>query len=153
MPPPIITNILSLVITADRRRMNATITQKTPQFLTSLEVERISDSTWRLLSPLIYDSALRPHVVFVPTGFTTDFASVPRLPIIYAWVGNKGQRAAVIHDCLYRRAKETRSLCDAIFREALSLDNVGFVARWAMWAGVRCFGWQFYGATEIDRPN
>lgn len=125
-------------------------TSKKPRFLSPLEVERISDSSWRLLKPLVYDSALRPTVIFVPTGFTTDFASVPRLPIIYAWVGDKGHRAAVIHDYLYGRAKNPRRVCDAIFREALALDEVGVFSRWAMWCGVRAFGWRYYGA-KSDR--
>lgn len=126
--------------------MDANTTSKRPRFLSPLEVERISNDSWRLLLPLVYDSALKKNTIYVPKGFITDFASVPRIPLVYTWVGNKGHRAAVIHDHLYRRGKENRSVCDAIFREALALDDVGFAARWAMWLGVRSFGWRYYGA-------
>lgn len=115
-------------------------------FMTSLDVSMIKTEPerWELDSPLVFFSELVGEKITVPKGFTTDFASVPRVPVVYLLYANRGKKAAVIHDYLYRYKLYDRATCDAVFREALAADGEGFFISWAMWSGVRLFGWNYY---------
>ena len=116
------------------------------KFLTSLEVtQRSTDKRWVLLAPLWYKSdLLDTWIVKVPTGFDTDFGSVPRLPFMFWLLGDRGHAAAVVHDYLYRTANVSRAKADAIFHEALRADGEDAVSSWLMWTGVRVGGWAAY---------
>lgn len=81
--------------------------------------------------------------IVVPEGFTTDFASSPR--ILWNLIPPYGKygKAAVLHDFLYeavRRKRFTRVVADALFLEAMSVLGVGRVKRLLMYWGVRVFG-------------
>lgn len=83
-----------------------------------------------------------PHrAVVVPAGFKFDLASVPW------WLGGiaqklgRHQRAACLHDYLYRKNIGTRAWADKQFRLAMQEDQTAGWRRWAMWAGVRVGGW------------
>ena len=55
-------------------------------FLTELQMENATgkdDGHWRLIAPLVYQSDVAGMIFTVPTGFITDLASVPRVPIAY----------------------------------------------------------------------
>lgn len=117
------------------------------RFLTALDVELVADTDppiWRLLAPLRYDSAAA-GVITVPAGFETDFASVPRLPLVFLAAGDTCHRAAVIHDWLYSPpAKVSRKVADQVLREASEATGVSWWQRWLVWAGVRiCGAWAF----------
>ena len=116
------------------------------KFLTPLEVtQRPTDHRWVLLAPLMYKSdLLGTWIVKVPTGFDTDFASVPRLPFMYWLLGGRANHAAVIHDYLYRTALVTRAEADRVFVEAAEVEGVSWPARWTMWTGLRVGGWTVY---------
>lgn len=113
------------------------------QFLTTLRVEEIDETNWRLTAPLHYHSAILGAVIVVPEGFITDFASVPRLPFLYWFAGDTARKAAVIHDWLYRTntVKMDRAQADAIFAEAIESLGYWKARSWFMWAGVRMGGW------------
>jgi hypothetical protein len=116
-------------------------------FVTDLDVRKLGRDgsadkrgTWRLLAPLVYASDILGRSITVPTGFITDFASVPRLPVAYLLTANTGHEAAVIHDWLYTTHEHFRRVADAIFEEALI---AGGEPRWRsslMWLGVRVGG-------------
>lgn len=116
------------------------------KFMTKLEVEEVSDSSndgrgaWRLLQPLVYASDVLNNTVTVPTGFITDFASVPRLPFVFMFTGDSAHMAATVHDWLYASHMTTRSQADAVFREAAIETGVPKWRAWVMWAGVRVGG-------------
>ena len=55
-----------------------------------------SDRSVVVLSPMLKDT------ITVPTGFLTDFASVPRMPFVFLLFGDVAHEAAVIHDYLYK---------------------------------------------------
>lgn len=60
--------------------------------------------------------------------------------LLYATVVGYGDRAAALHDWLYRARIMPRAPADAVFRRALRADGI---ARWRaalMWAGVRVGG-------------
>lgn len=105
----------------------------------------------KLLAPFgFYSEHVGLHIT-VPRGFVTDFASVPR--IIGAWLlyGGKGKRAAVIHDWLYSTQMFTRSVCDAIFEEALKTSGYKAWEVGGMYAGVRMGGWVAWDRRNVPQ--
>jgi len=119
--------------------------------MTELKTEILKDGRWKLLDSLIYLSDILGEII-VPQNFITDFASVPRIPVIYAMVGNCSHRAAVIHDYLYRigaKPDVIRKVADNIFDEAMGVKNVPRWRRWMMWAGVRIGGQGSYKKLKI----
>ena len=76
----------------------------------------------------------------IPAGFTTDFASVPR---IFVWLlprYGRWTQAAVLHDYLWtlsRAGKLSKFDADGIFLRALRELEVPFLRRWIMWTAVR----------------
>lgn len=129
------------------------------EFLSPLRAEYYPGDTgdWVLLEPLVYASDVAGRTITVPAGFTTDFASTPRIPVIYEALGNIGVRAAVVHDYLYTSGRESRSMSDKVFREAAAVTGVSWWQRWAMWAGVRIGGGRRYtrdpGGSPVTDPD
>jgi hypothetical protein len=95
---------------------------------------------WVLLEPLQYED-VRGKVHTVPEGFTTDFASVPRLPFAYAAYGNRGQaiRAAVLHDYYCRTELVPRIVADELFLEAMLADGMPEADAKVMYWAVRLY--------------
>ena len=110
-------------------------------FLAPPRVEFLDDNHAQLLAPLTYDSP-RVGRITVPAGFTTDFASVPRLPFAYWLAGNTAPRPANVHDWLYQTKALTRRQADAVFYEAMGAWGMMGWRRWLMWSAVRAFGWR-----------
>lgn len=112
------------------------------RFLTELDVElRDDDSVWVTRNPLLYESDLA-GMIEVPAGFYTDFASVPRVPVAYAFFGDRAHRESVIHDYLFRKdAVPNVSFMTAnrVFLEAMKLRGKSFLIRYPMYWGV-CLG-------------
>lgn len=113
-------------------------------FLTPLIAELTrGDDSWTLSSPLIYSSDLAidgRYVIKVPAGFTTDFASVPRFPLVYAVAGNTAHKAAVVHDYLYQNGIGTKYVADRIFLEAMKVSGIPLWRRQLMYLAVRVGG-------------
>jgi hypothetical protein len=92
-------------------------------FATPLRAMKIAESrslfgraTWGLLSPLVFQSKIVGEIE-VPAGFQTDFASVPRLPFLYAIFGDSTHGSAVIHDWLVEQQFDL-VIAARVFREA-----------------------------------
>lgn len=111
------------------------------QFLTELETRQMDDKTCLLISPLVYQSELLNKTVTIPTGFKTDFASVPRVPIAYWFYGNRAHRESVLHDYLYFLGDTSRGAADKVFLEAMKARNKNILVRWPIFLGVRIGGW------------
>lgn len=110
------------------------------QFITHLDVRLPEEGKpWVLDNPLVFESDLL-GVVVVPSGFETDFASVPRLPIAYSLFGDVVHAPAVIHDYLYSEEQIERAKADAVFEEAMAASGVSWWKRKMMWLAVRVFG-------------
>jgi Protein of unknown function (DUF1353) len=117
-------------------------------FTSKLVAEQVEDvsqegrGTWKLLYPLTYESDLLNDTLIVPTGFVTDFASVPRIPIIFDLLGDRGNLAATLHDWLYTLPHpiNDRKKVDDILKEALIAQGVNRFAAWAIYIGVRIGG-------------
>lgn len=113
------------------------------KFLSKLAVtvaDNVDDGKWVVTEPLIYESDVAKRTIIVPVGFQTDFASVPRLPIIFELCGGTSHEAATIHDFLYVTHLVDRKTADAVLREASAVTKVPAWRRWMMWAGVRIGG-------------
>jgi len=98
---------------------------------------------WILAADLVYNDP-EFGLIAIPTGFETDFASVPRIPLVFELCGDLGQAAALVHDYLYTQGNTTRAQTDRIFKNILLTTGVGKVRSYLMYAGVRCFGWMFW---------
>lgn len=116
------------------------------EFITKLDVELVSEDSglWALTAPLVYQSNIAGGAIIVPAGTITDFASVPRLPLVYFLCGDVGHAAAVIHDHIYNNAMLDRGTCDKVFREALIVSGVSGWRAAIMYRGVRLFGGPYY---------
>ena len=110
------------------------------EFLSDLWVHLSDGDEWVLDQPLVYNSDILGKMITVPRGFKTDFASVPRLPLSYAFFGNVAHKAAVVHDFLYQEKLVERKLADDVFYEAMEASGVWAWRRWPMYWAVRLFG-------------
>lgn len=130
-----------------RRRLRLVITAR---FLDPIQAEKL-DGTWKLLAPLRYQSAVLRAMIVVPAGFVTDFASSPRLPLVYLLTGNTAHAAAVVHDYLYSLHLPgiDRSLADSLLYEAMVVSGEYRWRAWMMWSAVRMFG----GAAWASGPE
>ena len=95
------------------------------------------DKDVRSVRDLIYYSELLDYEIKVPIGFVTDFASVPRLPIIYSLFGDRAHHEAVIHDYLYKTGKVNKELADKVFLEAMKCRDKNWSIRYPMYWGVK----------------
>jgi hypothetical protein len=112
-------------------------------FLTDLQVENASsmdDGKWRLTAPLIYQSDVAGRTFVVPAGFVTDYASVPRAPLVYWLCGDTSTMASVVHDAIYTYHWVPRNIADKVLKEASILTGVPKWRAWAMYIGVRIGG-------------
>lgn len=104
------------------------------KFLNSLEMKQIQSATptrkalYVLTEDLVYRSNTLNTTIIVPKGFVTDLASMPRIPILYALLGDLAHAAAVLHDFLYtiphKPSKDsclevTRAMADKVLRGAI----------------------------------
>ena len=106
--------------------------------------------TVQLVADLVYHSDLLHHDLCVPTGFITDYASVP----IGLWnllpkVG-KSNRAAIVHDFLYVANGVSRAEADAVFAEAMAVCGVSSWRRRLMYLGVRAGGWKAWNRYRTE---
>lgn len=99
---------------------------------------------WRVERAFSYHAGEKEdmEVIFIPKGFITDGASIPK----FAWpiVGHPLQKyaqAAVVHDYLYHTQTSKRKRADVIFHEAMGVLKVANWKRTIMYQAVRRFGW------------
>ena len=117
------------------------------KFLTELDARlKDDDRIWILGSPLIYESDILGRIE-VPAGFNTDFASVPRLPIVYMLYGDRAHRESVVHDWLYRIDSippATYDQANDVFLEAMECRGKRWLVRKFMYWGVCVGGFTSY---------
>ncbi len=120
------------------------------KFLDPLNVTEISDSVFAICDhPFRYQSDLAGTIT-VPVGFYTDFASVPRLGIIYAMLGDRAHEPAVVHDWLYYAAITTRKVADDVLFEAMTVMELSWWQKYPIWWGVRTGGWYAWNKHRKD---
>lgn len=117
-------------------------------FTTPLSFQECGDFRWQITELFVYyigtpnDKILTEgHPVFVPKGFITDGASVPRmLWWLFPPVGDRYSKAAVLHDFMYSTQMFGRSRADKIFLEAMEALGVSWWKRRTLYSAVRVFG-------------
>jgi hypothetical protein len=110
-----------------------------PFVTTQLTIKRHTDELWMLDHPVIYQG--QSETFEIPSGFLTDFASVPRIAVWLIPRYGKWTSAAILHDYLcgpgIRSGIVSPVDADGIFRRVLREQGVSPARRWLMWAGVR----------------
>lgn len=128
-------------------------------FLTDLSVTKLLDgkqrgrALWRIDRPLAYRSLLTGETYVVPIHYETDFASVPRLPLVYLLAGDTAHEAAALHDWLYSSGVVDRKTADTIFQEAMGDTCVPGWRSSLMYGAVRVFGAGHYKAKAQAREK
>lgn len=113
-------------------------------FLNPILAEDLDDGYHRkLLENVVYHVgglASKDQIV-VPTGFTWDGGSVPRIfwNLVDPW--GSASKAYLLHDWLYATQERSRLVSDAILMEAMEVLGVGFLKRKLIYQGVRMGGW------------
>ena len=114
--------------------------------LEAMEIKRknVEDRFSEVLEDLVYYSEILQSEIIVPKGFITDKASVPRVPIIYWFFGDRAHRESVLHDYLFQTHLVSFTKANAIFREAMAARDKNFLVRGGMWSGVAIGGYFSY---------
>lgn len=133
-----------------------------PYFETELDA-RLKDgrdeSIWIIRGPLVYHSKLfgRNEVL---EGFECDFASVPRIPIVYSLWGNRAHREGVLHDWAFRKdainpktgKPFTFMEANRLFLEAMECRGKSWYIRYPMYSAVCAFSyWHYHKRLVGDR--
>ena len=118
------------------------------RFTTTLKTEQTDRRTHTLLADLVLADD-DERTIIVPSGFTTDFASIKVLHnaflfVLFALVSGYGNYAATVHDWLYEHGSLTRKEADAVLYRALRAEGVARWRAWLFWAGVRIGGTKQY---------
>ncbi len=98
----------------------------------------------------------------IPSGFVTDFASIPKflLPLLPSWA--KINKPSPIHDYLYTHKMImskpiTRKKADDIFYEAMIVDfrnhRSGKIVAWLEYWAVRLWGWKAWKPNKLKVEN
>ena len=109
---------------------------------------------FRVVTPLVLTIGNKSYEV--PVGYQTDFASVPRIPFIYARYGGKANIPALWHDFIYDGClgnEFTRKQADDMFYELMVQfnDPCRWAQRYAMWLGVRLGGWRGWNRDSTEK--
>ena len=110
-----------------------------------LRLSRFKDPTYFLLSPISWFPGLGQvgefEPVTVPTGFVTDFASIPQ--IFWSILKPDGDYAyaAVVHDYLYWTQTRPRAVADQILKFGMQDLGIDEGTIGAIYVPVRAAGW------------
>lgn len=99
---------------------------------------------WQVMQYFSFSSEVTKTEIIVPRLFVTDFASVPKIPLVYEALGGIAQMPAVIHDYLYSTGQVSRELADRVLLEAMTATEVPWLKRQLIYAGVRVGGGSHY---------
>jgi hypothetical protein len=117
-------------------------------------IETNDDKIWILGSPLIVEVDGARHEV--PTGFTTDGASIPRWgQRITGWdPWEPPQRwGAIVHDWLYCQPGIVKMFADHAFREVLRTEDANWWQREVMYGAVVVGGGPAYKSDQNSGPR
>ena len=111
------------------------------QFIPAPTVIPFADGkNWRLAEPLPYRLGDTEHVIEVPQGFVTDFASVPQIAWSVMSPTDRYGRAGIVHDFLYWDQGCTQEEADKIMLLGMIETDVNGVQRTLIYAALRIGG-------------
>lgn len=129
-------------------------------FINSLKVEmltcpnniplknRSGRQLWKLTDSFSYQSDIAGMIITAPTGMITDFASVPRIPVVYLMLGEIANEPGTIHDAIYSLCILPRDVADSVLKEMCLLTGISAWKAQAIYLGVRVGG-----ASHYQCPN
>jgi len=123
-----------------------------------LHVGRFKEPIYYLLRPISWkpgaDSPARLEAVEAPTGFVTDFASIPR--VFWSLLRPDGEYTypAIIHDYLYWTQIRPKNIADEIFRASMQDFNLSATTITTIYNAVRLGGQSAWdGNAELKRKG
>lgn len=111
-------------------------------FLSPLRLEKSDGDKWLVLEQFV--AQVDAAQIAVPSGYVTDLASVPRLPLAYLVAGGRAPKSAVLHDYLYE-TRAGRDYADRVFLAAMKAEGISSAVARLMYWGVRAGGEERYG--------
>ena len=128
---------------------------KTPvkvEFLTTIDVRYIDGVKWQLTAPYYAvvthkDDSYR--IIKAPSGFITDFASIPRMPLVFLRFAGMAGLPALAHDVLYSEggSEDDRTYADLVFLQGMIDSGMDKIDANAMFQAVRVFGLSSFNKT------
>lgn len=107
-----------------------------------------------LQSPLVYRVGIgTPHLIFVPSGFVTDYASIPSLLLPLIRSTGSHSSAAILHDYLYWTQACTRLQSDNIMWIAMRESDVAKPKGSSVYFFVRDLGGAAWSSNRRDRAE
>lgn len=98
---------------------------------------------WKLTEPLEFE--LCGHDMVIPVDFEFDFASCPRVFMIFLTDEAVRSAASAVHDYLYKIGYSKR-MADAAFRDLMDSEELRRFDSLVMWLAVVIGGWPAYNA-------
>jgi len=107
---------------------------------------------WMLVRAVNYRVGQSSQTIVVPSGFVTDFASIPTVFASFG-LGPNGlySKAAIVHDYLYWSQGCTREQSDNLLMIAMKESLVGAVTRDLIYDGVRSGGQSAWDGNAQER--
>ncbi|MBK8184729.1 MAG: DUF1353 domain-containing protein [Candidatus Competibacteraceae bacterium] len=113
-----------------------------------LIVSYIDGRRWMLQAPFRYIDS-KYGAITAPTGFITDYASIPRLGWSILGAPEQYALASIVHDCLYSIQSFPRATADGIFYRGLIESGIDEIRAALFYAAVRCFGCIGWNSKEL----
>ena len=112
----------------------------TEKLIVSLEKD---GKHWTLEADFEYYTDINQERIYIkiPSGFRTDFASIPKIFHSFIEDKDKYNKAAVVHDWLYNTKMFDRKTSDKIFLEAMFVLGINKFKAYIFYYAVRLFGW------------
>ena len=109
---------------------------------------------WLLVEDVRYTVGQTTTTIVVPSGFVTDFASIPQ-PFWGTGLSPNGtySKAAIVHDYLYWTQGCTRKQADNILLIAMKESEVDTTTRAAIYEGVRFGGDSAWESNAAERAR
>jgi hypothetical protein len=111
----------------------------------------VDGRNWIVRQPLVYTIGVSKDSITIPSGFVTDFASIPQ--IFHSLLRQNGSYLlpAVVHDYLYWKQTCTRDQSDQILRLGMIENQVPELQRVAIYGAVRFAGGFAWEANARDQ--
>ncbi|MFT6586097.1 MAG: hypothetical protein ACJAUY_000678 [Cognaticolwellia sp.] len=106
--------------------------------MAKIKLVRLGPNKWQLTE------GWQSPFMFIPSGFITDGASVPR--ILWAFASPSGDlfEAAVIHDYMYKNAIKTKAEADHLFKRVAKHYGANRLRRNLAYVFIKLFGKGLY---------
>jgi hypothetical protein len=108
---------------------------------------------WVLRARLRYKIEKTGQIIYVPTGFVTDFASVPWAARSFVPSHGNHSVPAIVHDYLYWDQKCSRLEADLIMFAAMEEYESSWFAKHAVWSALRWGGGDAWSINIEDRKK